>query len=394
MRSVCEIEGTARVNIALFPSAYFPSLGGVEELTRQLAHEYRRAGHGVVVVTNRWPRNLPRHEVLEGIPLYRIPMRVPEGSLRVRLNCGLTRGLIVRELLRILRQHQTDILHIQCVSSNGYYALRARAALGLPLVSTLQGELTMDASGLYQRFAYARALLRRVLDESDCVTACSAKTLSDGEAFFGRPLGERGHVVFNGARLEDFAGPVPPYSHPRPYILALGRLVPQKGFDVLLRAFALAQTGGHDLIIAGDGPEAPALEALAAELGVAERVYFPGRADRARAVALFRGAAFLVLSSRADEGLPVVCAEGLAAGLPIIATRSGGAPEAVEDGANGLLVEKENVPQLAAAITRLAGDPAMRRRFAQAAQARAADFAWPRIARQYLELYAPLLAHA
>lgn len=385
------------MNIALFPSAFYPSLGGVEELTRQLAHEYRRAGHGVILVTNRWPRNLPRHEVFEGLPLYRIPMRVPDGSLRVRLNCGLTRGLIARDLLRILRRHQSNILHIQCVSSNGYYALRARTALGLPLVATLQGELTMDASHLYQRSEHARALLRRVLDESDCVTACSAKTLADGEAFYGRPLGARGHVVFNGARIEDFAGMGgggAPFSHPRPYILAIGRIVPQKGFDVLLRAFAQADTAGHDLVIAGDGPELSALQALAAELGIAGRTFFPGRADRTQAVSLFRGAAFLVLSSRADEGLPVVCAEGLAAGLAIVATRSGGTPEAVHDGVHGLIVEKDNVLQLAAAISRLATDPALRDRFARAAKARAADFAWAVIAKQYLALYESLFPAA
>ncbi len=138
-----------------------------------------------IIVTNRWPRDLPHAETVDGIPVYRIAMRVPDGGLRVRFNYHMTHAAIRRRLAALLKRHGIDLLHIQCVSSNGLYALDAKRRLGLPLITTLQGELTMDAAGLYQKSEYARQLLRAVLTESNLVTACSARTLRDGEEFFG-----------------------------------------------------------------------------------------------------------------------------------------------------------------------------------------------------------------
>ena len=70
------------MNIAIFASAFYPHVGGVEELVRQLAHEYKRRGLGVIVLTHRWPRSLPVFEEFEGIPIYRLAMRVPEGGAK------------------------------------------------------------------------------------------------------------------------------------------------------------------------------------------------------------------------------------------------------------------------------------------------------------------------
>jgi glycosyltransferase involved in cell wall biosynthesis len=256
----------------------------------------------------------------------------------------------------------------------------------LPLVVTLQGELTMDSTGLFERSAFARQTLRDCMAAAEVVTACSSKTLRDGEQFFGQSLRQRGRVIFNGASLEDFRSAVPHVSA-RPYVFAIGRLVPQKGFDVLLRAFAEANVPSHDLLLAGDGSERDTLNALADQLRLTERVKFFGPADRATVPGLFAGSDFFVLPSRADEGLPVVTAEAMAAGKAVVATRSGGTPEAVLDGVTGLIVEKENVAQLAGAIRQLCGDAPLRNRLARAGQQRADLFAWPAIAEQYVACY-------
>jgi glycogen(starch) synthase len=302
----------------------------------------------------------------------------------------LTNPMIRRQVLRILRQHAIDLLHVQCVSGATLYALHARRQMGLPLVVTLQGELTMDADRVFERDAFTREILRTALREADVITGCSQKTLSDAEAFFGHPFGERARVIFNGASVDDFRAAVP-YGHPRPYVLALGRLVHQKGFDTLLGAFAAAKPPGWDLIIAGDGTDRPALEAQAAELGLTGgltgNVHFVGRADRALAASLFKGCGFVAIPSRADEGLPVVIAEAMAAGKPVLGTRVGGVPEAVLEGQTGLLVNRDDMPALAAALTRLAGDGEMRARMADAAVQRSALFSWPVIADQYEVAY-------
>ncbi len=156
--------------------------------------------------------------------------------------------------------------------------------------------------------------------------------------------------------------------------LFLGRLVPVKGIDLLLAALPPAL----DLVIAGDGPLAPSLRAAAAGFG--DRVRFLGevRGDDKRD--LLAAADLLVLPSRPlpdgrSEGAPTVLAEALVAGLPIVATRTGGAAELVRDGATGLLVEP-TVPALAAALARLAGDAALRARLAEAARSDGERHLW------------------
>ncbi len=378
------------MNVALFASAFYPHVGGVEELVRQLAAEYRRRGHEPIIVTNRWPRSLPAVETYEGTPLYRLPLRTPGPGLKAWVSYGLTHRAVRRRLLDLLREHRTELLHVQCVSANAFYAGLARRALGLPLVVTTQGERTMDAGQIYQRWPFMPRLLHTLLDEADHVTACSADTLADVERFRGAPLGERAEVVYNGIAAGDFEDVVP-YPHPRPYLLGIGRLVPQKGFDVLLRAFARAGLPGHDLLLAGEGPERGALEGLAAELGLGARVRFVGRVDRATAAALFRGCTFFVLPSR-QEPLGIVNLEAMAAGKAVAASAVGGVPEIVLDGQTGLLVPGEDVGALAAALSRLASDAGLRAALGEAGRRRAGEmFTWGSIADRYERIYARLL---
>lgn len=377
------------MNVAIFASAFYPHVGGVEELCRQLAHAYRRRGMGVIVLTNRWPRTLPEFENVEGIPVHRIAMRVPDGSLKAHVNAHLTSGAIKRRMLDILEEAKINVLHVQCVSSNGAYALHAKRELGLPLVVTAQGERTMDATNLYQRSAYMNKILRDCLTEADYITACSRHTLDDLEEYFGKPLSLRGNVVYNGVSLEDFEG-IAPFDHPRPFVLGIGRMVAQKGFDTLLDGFAQADPPLHELMLAGDGPERPALEQRAKMLGIERRVRFLGRCDRPKSVALFKGCSFFVLPSR-YEPLGIVNLEAMAAGRAAIATRVGGVAELVVNEETGLLVPADDPAAMAAAMRRLFEDLELRVRLARGGLKRVQGFTWGSIAEQYRLIYTHVL---
>ena len=383
------------MNVALFASAFHPHIGGVEELVRQLALEQCRRGGSPLVVTNRWPKDLPECEDYDGLPVRRFVFRVPEPNLRQMGGALLFGPGTVRRVCAALTTHRADLIHVQCVSSNAHYALLAKRRLNLPLVVSLQGELTMDASRVFQRSAFARRLLSSLLAEADAITACSAQTLAEAEEFYGKPFGRRGQVVYNGIRLGDFQG-IAPWPHPRPYILGIGRHVPQKGFDVLLRAFAqVISTGNetHDLLLAGDGTEHQSLQQLAAELGIAHHVTFLGRVDRPQAVRLFNGCSFFVLPSR-HEPMGIVNLEAMAAGKAVIASRVGGVPELVQDTQNGLLFAAEDAAMLAQKMSELIDDPALRDRLGQAGLARAQSFDWSAIASQYENIYQQCLTGA
>jgi len=147
--------------------------------------------------------------------------------------------------------------------------------------------------------------------------------------------------------------------------LCIGRLAPEKGIDVLLRALRLVP--GARLRIAGDGPQRQALEHMAQELAPG-RVRFLGRLSRDQVARELAEADALVLPSVGLEVAPFAILEAAAAALPAVASAVGGVPEWVEDGRTGVLVPPGEVEPLAAALARLSGGAGHRREMGQQAR--------------------------
>jgi glycogen(starch) synthase len=383
------VTGDRPLRVALFASAFAPHRGGVEELVRQLALAQRAAGTANWVATMRWPKSLPAVDEVDGIAVRRYVYRTLEGGPKRKAAAVATNPSTLARVVAELRRQRTDVVHVQCVSTGAWFAAQAAKLLRLPLVVTLQGELTMDATGLYQRSAASRRILRLALRRADAITACSAQTLAEAEGWFGEPFGPRSSVIHNGVDPGELRRAAP-HGEPEPYVFAIGRHVPQKGFDILIRAFAqLVERPAfrHQLLLAGDGAERAALEHLCDELGLSARVTFLGGTDRSRTASLFRGADAFVLPSR-HEPFGIVNLEAMAAGVPVVATDVGGVPEFVVDGESGLLVPPGDAAAMAQAIARVTDDPSLQSRLAAAGATVADEHAWPAIAAQYDEVYA------
>ena len=162
-----------------------------------------------------------------------------------------------------------------------------------------------------------------------------------------------------GIRVEDFPQVDRGGRDGSPVALAVGRFVEKKGFEYLIRAMALA--GERSLFrakIIGDGPLRPSLEELARSLGVFERIDFVGWQNHVEVSKAMCEADLLVAPSvlAADgdmQGMPLVIAEAMSSGLPVLGTRHSGIPEAVRDGENGIVVEERDVDALAEGLVRL-----------------------------------------
>ncbi|MBV8461766.1 MAG: glycosyltransferase family 4 protein, partial [Acidimicrobiales bacterium] len=172
------------------------------------------------------------------------------------------------------------------------------------------------------------------------------------------------------------------------YAFALGRLVPKKGFDLLIEAYASLDEADRtvDLAIAGSGPSGPDLERRVAELGLDGRVHLLGRLSRDDVARVMAGARFFVMPSRL-EPFGIVVLEAWRSGAPVVASSRGGAPEFVRDGTDGLLVDPTDVEALATALSRLSQDGRLRGRLSRAGRERVAGFSWSALTPRYREVH-------
>ena len=283
-----------------------------------------------------------------------------------------------RRLVGIVRRHRPQILHTHLVHAD-FHGLTAGKLARVPvLASTKHGFNPFRSSRM---FALADRAVARLADVHIAISAGLARYLVESERFASTLF----EVVPYG--IEPGPEPSPPPEEPR--LLAVGRLIPIKGFDVLLRAFAEAQREVPSLTleIAGEGP-------LEAELRTAAP---PGVAFRGRVEPIWPAmerAAIVVVPSR-GEGFGMVALEASERGRPVIVSRVGGLPEIVLDGETGLVVPSEDPAALADAIVKLASDLPRAAELGEAGRRRVlAEFRQERCTDRIEELYRASLARA
>ncbi len=256
--------------------------------------------------------------------------------------------------LTTLLKLRPDVVHVNlCTPWAGAIGLAAALMLpGLRVVRVDQLPLrTTEALKLWR----TRALCLRV-DAHVAVGKASARQMEDFYA-----LG-RNTVLSVPNCVPDIEAPAPLANRlPGQLVVgSVGRLDRMKGHDILLRA--IAQVDGVQVTILGEGEQRTVLEQLAAELGVSERLNLPGWIDQPRVY--LSGFDAVVMPSR-SEGFPLAIVEAMLAARPVVATQVGSIPEAVTDGKTGLLINKDDVDSLAAALRRLRDEPSLRAHLGQ-----------------------------
>ncbi len=346
------------MNVLLVSASYVPVLGGLQAVTHNLARQLMLRGHEVRVVTNRYPRSLPAEEVIDLVPVQRwlflnlsrqmLWDKRPELFLASLYHAP--RNII--RLAQVLASYRPDTVNLHFPDSQTGAILWLRHFFSFRLVVSLHGH-DVERWNEEGARACARSSLerfQRLLRAADAVTACSRYLLARA-AEIEPSVANTGLAIHNGIDLQQFFQ-TDKYAHPRPYLLAYGRLTYKKGFDLLLRAFSetAKRWANMDLIVAGEGEEAATLSRLSNDLGLRERVFFFGRANTVEVRRLVRGSRAVVIPSR-QEPFGLVAIEALACGRPLVAARVGGLPEIAEalPGASLILAEPEPI-DLARAI--------------------------------------------
>lgn len=348
-------------------------VGGVASAVGNLALHLRRQGREVVFLhPDEEAEGVRERTTAWGFRGYTMKLRapsVPGRVLRSRLAFALFLPVTLWRLARLVRRHRVGVVNVHYPVESFLPLALLRRIAGVRLVTSVHGSDLLP--GGRPRVAYPLSL-RWLLAASDRVVAPSTGYLAAVlERFPG--LAPRAEVIHNGVNAEaldrDADSPAPVGR--APYLLCIADLVPWKGHDTLLRAFAevAAARPALRLALLGDTQLRAEVEALAERLGIRSRVDLLGERGRAEVAALLRGCELFVLASRAESfGLAV--AEAQACGRAVVATRVGGLPEVVEDGITGLLVPPDAAEALARAVGALLDDPALRGRMGEAGRTR------------------------
>jgi glycosyltransferase involved in cell wall biosynthesis len=340
-----------------------PQAGGAEVHLHEIFGRLAAAGHEVSLLCGGWPGCPPR-AALDGLEVHRVGTRH-------------TYPALVR---RYWREHLAsrgfDVV-VEDINKIPVWTPRWGARRVVALVPHLFGSTAFQELGLGLAAAVwlAERPLGRVYRDVP-FQAISESTAAD--------LAERGipraavTVIYPGV---DTTGLTPDESErsPEPAFAYLGRLKRYKGVQFVIRAFARLGHPRGLLEIAGAGDYRPALERLAAELDLGERVRFLGRIPEAEKRSLLRRAWAVALASP-KEGWGITNLEAAACGTPVVASNSPGIRESVRDGETGFLVPHGDVEAMAAAMRRFADAPALVGTFGARARTFAESFTWERAA--------------
>jgi phosphatidylinositol alpha-1,6-mannosyltransferase len=298
--------------------------------------------------------------------------------------------------IRRLARGRRAVVHCGRILPEGMAAFLSHLSGGPPYVCWAHGE----ELAYFRESRELTALATRVLGRASSLIANSRNTARLLEQFGG--VEERVRVIYPGVDPDLFrpdasgaqeirARFVP---HDGQLMLTVGRLQRRKGHDVTIRALATLRERlpGLHYVIAGDGEERARLTSLAREHGVEQRVSFVGNVSACDLPRYYAAADFFVHPNRIEqgdfEGFGMVFLEAAAAGLPVIAGRSGGAPEAVSENVTALLVSGTDVGELSDAVCRLSESSEMRSELGAAGRLRAVQhFTWESTAAHLAELH-------
>ncbi|MFQ6106504.1 MAG: glycosyltransferase family 4 protein [Thermoplasmata archaeon] len=392
-------EATMRVCF-LTRSVMAHQVGGMERQTHLLCHALCKLGHDVDIVTTAHPSGEREESGIENQRIMYLEGTEP-GKYSVEWWSASK-----RTFMQLHSACPYDVVHGQSIG--GYAVLGSAKRFRIPVVATCHGTPLSDTRThmTTHRFrskpvGVAGSLMYlphhySVYRSSNTVIAVSSQIRDHLVRFkFVKP--DNVVVVPNGTDTQTFrpdleGGAIREWLSVGNHklILFIGRLIEEKGAQYAIQALpeVIRNVGDVRLVVAGSGPYASDLQDLARDLGISDRVVFAGFVPEEELPFLYASSDVLVFPTTHVEGFPLVLAEALASGLPIVSSDIGGTSAAVTHGETGFLFEPRDVQSLASHLTRVLCDKDLRGRMAKKARSVSLEnFSAERMAALTVEVY-------
>lgn len=367
------------MKVLVWTPQFWPDIGGLEVFLSKTLPALQERGYEFKVVASDPESN--REDVTEfnGILVHRFPFW---RALAKRDLDQITR--IRREISALKLIYQPDLVHIHHPGHIAYFHLGTAKTHPAPTLLTIHTPFPGTRSE-------TDTLFGQTLRSADWVTAVSQAILAD--TIESVPdLRHCSSVIHNGLPIPQVLPTPLPFDPPR--ILYAGRLADEKGVDIALSALAALRDRFPQihLIVAGDGPARDDLKRQASKLDLNEVVEFTGWIQPENIPELINRSTLMVIPSRYREPFGLIAVEAAQMRRPVVAAKTGGLPEIVEDRASGLLFPSENYHACADAIATLLDDPAKARRMGEAGRSRVTRlFTLEKCVAAYDELYRKLI---
>jgi glycogen(starch) synthase len=330
------------VKILFWTDGFWPRIGGTETQGLQFVEAMQKKGHVCSVLAHKDQPNWKEDETYRGISIKRFDFNA---ILEKRELKNIRQ--MEEHLDSIVREFQPDIVYLNALwGGSAFVFLLFRSMLRMPIVATVHAPYYGEA---------IPPLVKQICSQIDRICCGSKWSFSVMERLIPS-FKDKLRQIYCGISVPKILPSQLPLSPP--IILALGRLVYEKGFDTAIVAFShLKKRGSNaELMIAGSGPERSDLEKLVDRLGVGESVQFIGQVTIDEVPPLINRASFIVMPSYL-EAFGLVALESMRMGRPVIATNVGGLPEIVTDRETGLLVPPRDPIALCKAMELLLGQP-------------------------------------
>jgi glycogen synthase len=356
-----------------------PYIGGVELITDDFLAALTASGHEVDVIARKGELTVEGPTVPgTDVPVHYFPFR--EALLNNRFDKIVS---ITRHIGDLKARLKPDLIHVNFCGPSSIFHLRTLAAHRAPTLMTIYALPESEPS--------KTGVVERLFAAADWVVGPSQAVIDRTREWFPQIV-PKSSVIYNTLNLPEVE--LRPLPFDRPHLLCLGRIVPDKGFDLVVDALASIVRVVPDIqmTIAGDGIDKPRLEQQARKLNLDDKVVFAGWVAPREVLDLMNTATIVIVPSRWFEPAPIVAIQAAHMGRPVVGTRTGGIPELVVDRVTGLVVDKDDSEAIASAVIYLLQNQDEARRMGVRGKARAKSvFGWQQCMNAYDALYRDLV---